>query len=62
MELPEYLKFQRAELARMEDALTCVNLAVQTRDAMIVRGDFQRRIKSQRQAIAIVERSIASAA
>jgi hypothetical protein len=55
MDPKRYLELQRAELTRLEDALTCVNLAAQTREAMLVRGDFSRRIKNQREIIAIVE-------
>jgi hypothetical protein len=56
MDPKRYLELQRAELARLENALlTYANLAAQTRGAVYARGELQRRIKNQRQTIAIVE-------
>ncbi len=62
VELNRYLELQYSELVRLEDAMTRVNLAAPTRQAMILRGDFRRRVKSQRECIAIVEKAIFAAA
>ena len=62
MEISRYLELQRAELARLENALNCINLAVQTRHANLARGEYYRQIVNQRHAIAIIEKSIAQAA
>lgn len=62
MTFARYLEFQRAEIAKLEDALTCVNLAVQTRHAMIARGHLQRMIDDQRQCITLTQRAMATTA
>jgi hypothetical protein len=58
MNYERYLELQRADLARLEDNLTCVNLAFQTRHAMYARGNLQRQIETRREVIAIVEREM----